>query len=392
MKRKQEPQPGLGFKERLQIRMKRTKTHSAPLALGLLALCLVGFVLAAVLPAGAEPASAAAPEAGQTRLTLLGDLTMGGNIRTYGRETGFDTLFENVQGLWADSDYVLASLNCVALAQKESAYADAPERSYPQPTDMAALQAMAASGINVAALATHHTMDYGPQAMLQELSLLDSLGVQYAGAGQTVQDAAQYVLLPLGSRTVAFLSCSYVIDEDAAANQEAGILTPNYAQLYETVNLAAEQADFVVVYVSWGKADAIAVTQAQQDAAHQLSAAGADLIIGNYPGVLQPVEQYHDSTIFYSLGNLISDQGQSREKDGAIVQLTLNEDGSGQLELIPTRTVEGTPQVCRNSFYVNRSMQVLTGQLDASGYEITDGRLYLPFTLRTDAAELPPAA
>lgn len=373
----------LKLKARLQIAMKRTGRTAAP-ALVLLGILVAVFALACALPAKEEPAPQATIEEGQTRLNFLGDLGMGSNMRTYGRKNGFESLFENVQGIWAASDYTFANLNCVVLVRDESDYTSLA-RNYLQPTDMAAITAAQQTGINVMALANHHTMDFGAEAMLEERSLLDSLNIAHSGAGQTVQEAAEYVLLPMGARTVAFLSCSYVIEHDAAANQVAGILTSNYAQLYETVHLASQQADLVVVYTSWGKPNAISVSEDQRQAAHQLAAAGADIIIGNYPSVPQPMELYHDSVIFYSLGNLISDQGQTREKDSVMVQLTLEADGSGQLEVIPLRLVEGKPQVSDKKFYANRTLQTLTDELAEGSYELTDGRLYLPFAARSSA-------
>ncbi|MEH7744303.1 CapA family protein, partial [Neobacillus drentensis] len=68
--------------------------------------------------------------------------------------------------------------------------------------------------------------------------------------------------------------------------------------------------------------------------------AGADIIIGAHPHVLEPMEVYNGTAIFYSLGNFIFDQGWSRTRDSAIVQYHLNEDGKATFEVVPMLTEE----------------------------------------------------
>ncbi|HFC36337.1 MAG TPA: hypothetical protein ENJ49_01525, partial [Candidatus Moranbacteria bacterium] len=68
------------------------------------------------------------------------------------------------------------------------------------------------------------------------------------------------------------------------------------------------KSDFIVVYSHWGREYKLVNSERQQKLAHQFIDAGADLIIGAHPHVVQPIEIYKNKAIFYSLGNFVFDQ------------------------------------------------------------------------------------
>ena len=68
------------------------------------------------------------------------------------------------------------------------------------------------------------------------------------------------------------------------------------------------EVDIVAVYTHWGTEYNENFTKTQQDQAHQLIDAGADVIFGSHPHVVEPIEEYKGKIIFYSLGNFVFDQ------------------------------------------------------------------------------------
>ena len=86
-------------------------------------------------------------------------------------------------------------------------------------------------------------------------------------------------------------------------------------------------ADLVVVNMHWGQEYSTSATSRQTELAKAVIDAGADVIIGHHPHVLQSFDVYNDGIIFYSLGNFVFDQGWTRTKDSAMVQYHLAEDG-----------------------------------------------------------------
>jgi poly-gamma-glutamate capsule biosynthesis protein CapA/YwtB (metallophosphatase superfamily) len=107
---------------------------------------------------------------------------------------------------------------------------------------------------------------------------------------------------------------------------------------------AAEQADLVIVSLHWGGEYQAAPSPRQRFIAQSLARAGADLIIGHGPHVLQPVERMDKALVAYSLGNLLFDQPYPDDCHwGVILRVTLTARGNARTELLPT--VEENGQV-----------------------------------------------
>lgn len=68
------------------------------------------------------------------------------------------------------------------------------------------------------------------------------------------------------------------------------------------------RVDWLIVSVHWGQEYATDPSKSQKDYAHAFVDAGADVIHGHHPHILQPYEWYKDRIIFYSLGNFVFDQ------------------------------------------------------------------------------------
>jgi poly-gamma-glutamate synthesis protein (capsule biosynthesis protein) len=95
---------------------------------------------------------------------------------------------------------------------------------------------------------------------------------------------------------------------DKASLDEAGVL--------DAVKKARGQCDFLVVSIHWGTEYATAPRPEDVEMAHKMLEAGASVIVGHHPHVLQPVETYRtqdgrDAVIFYSLGNFLSNQSRT---------------------------------------------------------------------------------
>ena len=98
---------------------------------------------------------------------------------------------------------------------------------------------------------------------------------------------------------------------------------------------AAAQADLVIVSMHWG-AEYYPVTERQRLLARELAAAGADLVIGHGPHVLQPVERVDGAWVAYSLGNFLFDQPFPDTRQGAILRIRLDRGSITVVEAIPT--------------------------------------------------------
>ena len=77
------------------------------------------------------------------------------------------------------------------------------------------------------------------------------------------------------------------------------------ARAVEAIKAARDQCDYLVVYVHWGVERETEPKDYQRAMGRQYIDAGADLVIGSHPHVLQPVEYYNGKPIVYSLGNFV---------------------------------------------------------------------------------------
>ena len=125
---------------------------------------------------------------------------------------------------------------------------------------------------------------------------------------------------------------------------------------------------YTVVYAHWGNENGFKVNDRQQKLGHQMTDAGADLVVGMHSHVVQPIEKYKNGLILYSLGNFVFEQQYSRQKDTVVANLRLDQQGKLTLEVVPMRIKDGVPTITRNPFFKQRIYHQLTKQLPAKDY------------------------
>lgn len=190
-------------------------------------------------------------------------------------------------------------------------------------------------GIDVVTVANNHALDYGTDALSDTFQTLDNAGIAYVGAGDNLERASQPYVIKAGGKTFGFLAASRVIPEVSwnIDNRQPGMLcTYDSAELCNAIQKAKETCDYVVVYVHWG----IERENTPQDYQRQLGKAyidaGADMVIGAHPHVLQGIEYYNGKPIIYSLGNYIFNQ---EINSTVLLKTTITPENETTLQLIP---------------------------------------------------------
>lgn len=193
--------------------------------------------------------------------------------------------------------------------------------------------------IDIVTLANNHTLDYGISALQDSFQTLTNAGIQYVGAGNNLEEAKAAKYFEVNNKKVAILGASRVIPvpEWNAGKDKPGMLTT-----YDPTNLLAEikttkeQSDYVVVYVHWGLEKKDKPEAYQRGLAKQYIEAGADLIIGSHPHVLQGIEYYNGKPIVYSLGNFMFYNSINQT---AIIKVTINEINETKLQVVPCKAI-----------------------------------------------------
>ena len=200
-------------------------------------------------------------------------------------------------------------------------------------------QALKEAGFSVLSLANNHTSNFGEQGLKDTFTYLTEAGIKYVGAGNNKQEANQPVYFEVNDLKFAFLAYN---DTDVvpfsyeATSNHAGTAFMRIEKMREAVKEAKQKTDFVIVSMHAGIEYVNKPNTSQTNFAREAIDAGADLIIGHHPHVVQIMEKYKGKYIFYSLGNFVFDQPQSQEtKEGLAIKIYFAKDGISKVSLLP---------------------------------------------------------
>ncbi len=200
-------------------------------------------------------------------------------------------------------------------------------------------EALKASGIKIVSAANNHEMDQGWAGFAETREQLQKVGLIFAGTSDDASTAFQPVFTEANGIKVGWLGMTrwlngnsnptdpnqphvnffpYPGESGNPAAGPKGTQAPgaDEAQVLAAVKAARAECDLLVVSIHWGVEYAPAPRPEDVELAHKMLDAGASVIVGHHPHVLQPIEMYHtadgrNALIFYSLGNFLSNQSRT---------------------------------------------------------------------------------
>jgi poly-gamma-glutamate capsule biosynthesis protein CapA/YwtB (metallophosphatase superfamily) len=238
---------------------------------------------------------------------------------------GWGALFSDVSDVFEKADFGFVNLETpVAPAHSKGSKPfifDAP---------VALLDGLKASGIKIVSFANNHVMDQGWPGFTETREHLREEGLLFAGSGDTVQQQWQPAITEANGIKVGWLGMTRWLNGNRNPDnpdqphvnffpypgESGGAPGADEAQVLDAVKAARAQCDFLVVSIHWGIEYAPAPRAEDVDMAHKMLEAGASVVVGHHPHVLQPVETYktqdgRNTVIFYSLGNFLSNQSRT---------------------------------------------------------------------------------
>ncbi len=204
---------------------------------------------------------------------------------------------------------------------------------------------MADAGIDAVSLANDHIMDYGAAGLEETLNILRAEEVGAFGAGSSRSSAERPLVLGAeDGASVALLSyCDVATAGYAAGEGSPGISSSTAERLSEMVGQAGLEATYVVVFMHWGEIGSEEVTPRQRELALLCVEAGADLVVGCHPHVVQGIEVLQGVPVIYSLGNLVFSPGSEEGKDAVFAGCRFSGGVLTGLEFLPLRIEDGRP-------------------------------------------------
>lgn len=250
-------------------------------------------------------------------LAAVGDILMHQDVKAAGALAP-----GGLQDLWSEVVPELRKAD-IAFANLETPIAPGTGRPgrpmvFNAPADLPG--ALKASGFTIVATANNHAFDQGPKGLQETLERLDQAGLVAVGSGADRARAEAPRILEVKGLRIAFLAFTDVFNVDLNARADRPwVRAMDPEEAARAVRAARAQADAVVVSVHWGAEYLHTPLARQRAVAKALAEAGADLVLGHHPHVLQPVEVLesggHRTVVAYSLGNFISNQDRMYRAD-----------------------------------------------------------------------------
>lgn len=184
-----------------------------------------------------------------------------------------------------------------ALAGKLYTFRAKPER----------MQILEEMGTDLVSLANNHIYDYGEEGMLDTLEYLDEAEIPYVGGGRNLEEAARSVYYIVNGVKIGFVAASnaeLTLYTPAAGEDSPGILEAYDTAAYDQViSRAAKECDYLIAYIHWGPEDVNQYAEYQTTQGKEFLDAGADIVVGGHPHVLQGIEYMDGKPVIYSMGD-----------------------------------------------------------------------------------------
>ena len=265
-------------------------------------------------------------------ITLTGDILLDRGVRQVVEQKGIDQLFSaGIDSVFQTSDAVVGNLECPATKVHAPVFKQYVFRAEPE-----WLSSLNRHGVTHLNLANNHSIDQGRIGLMDTKENIIKAGMTPVGAGQNQEEADEPVLLTdsprrvwlIASLQLALENFSRLPDHPCVSQQTIETLCQRIAQLKQ-----ADPKCFIIVSLHWGWENHVEVVPRQRYEARQLINAGADCLVCHHTHTRQPMETYQGKPIFYGLGNFIFDPRRDLNSHGAMVRLTITEQGATAEEI-----------------------------------------------------------
>jgi hypothetical protein len=277
------------------------------------------------------------------RLAFVGDILLAGSVDELMRKQGYDFPYAKALPFLQGADLTAGNLETpittrgIPAQDKQFVFKGRPD----------AMPALKEAGFDVISLANNHTLDQGTQGLLDTIGHLDEAGIPNIGGGNDEDEAFKPLILEAKGISVAYLGFSRVLPDGSwkAGKDKAGVAESyDSTRAVAAIKKARESADLVVAYIHWGVEKADYPNTTQKRLAREYIDAGADLVIGSHPHVLQGFEQYKGKWIAYSLGNFIFNMTKTEKTwDTGVLDASCSRSGDCSLQFHPMKSVSSQP-------------------------------------------------
>ena len=276
--------------------------------------------------------------------TALGD-TLCHNTQywdAYNKQTGiydFSYVYDDIRSYTEASDITISSLE-TTFAGEDRGYSNYP--TFNTPDSLAT--ALKGIGIDIISTAGNHALDYGYSGLCRSIDVLNNAGLSHLGTYKSAEEQEQILIKDVKGVKIAFINYTYGTNGiPVPSGKEFCVNLIDKDFIKKQINQAKEQnVDMIVACMHWGTEYRTTANSEQKDLANFLFENGVDVILGNHPHVLEPMEKktitLQDGTtkevfVVYALGNFTADQRDEITRDSAILNLTITKNSDSKISI-----------------------------------------------------------
>ncbi len=248
-------------------------------------------------------------------IILTGDTMLSRNVEHLCREkSDYDYPFSQISYLIKKTDIAFTNLE-TPLVDGENLKTGLTFRADPR---FAA--ALRRAGLNIVSVANNHILDRGVAGLAKTLLYLEKSGVAYSGADRKSL-SGKGVIISAGSCRVGFISLTDTLNSLRRSDyaRDKVINYNNTEGIINAVRDLRRKSDVVIVSVHWGMEMASEPSEREIELAKKIISAGADIIAGHHPHVIQPYRKINGGHVFFSMGNFVFDQTAKSETRSAVM-------------------------------------------------------------------------
>ena len=260
----------------------------------------------------------------------------------YDKKTGkydFSYVYEDIKHYTESSDITIGSLE-TTFAGEERGYSNYP--TFNTPDNLAT--ALKNIGVDIISLAGNHALDYGYTGLCRTIDVLDNAGISHLGTYKTAEEQEKLLIQNVNGLNIAFINYTYGtngIPLPSGKDYCVNLIDKNLIkkQIEQAKN---QKVDIIVACMHWGTEYRTTANSEQEELANFLFENGVDIILGNHPHVLEPMEKKtitlkdgseKEVFVVYALGNFTADQRDEITRDSAILNLTITKNIDGKISI-----------------------------------------------------------
>jgi len=277
--------------------------------------------------------------AGKLRLVFGGDVILARGVAAKIAQTGHSPL-KDIAGILRAADIAFVNLESPfsdrpAIVQAEMVFRASPEYA----------RFLADAGVDIVSTANNHVRDCGADGISFTLDLLTRHKIAAIGTGKSEEEAYSGAVIVRGGVRFGFLAYTYDQSNGNYRDLDPRIAMLDVRRMQAGVNAMRTKSDVVIVSMHAGAEYVSRPYAGQIEFARAAIDAGAQLVAGHHPHVVQSMEIYKNGLILYSLGNLVFDQRQPGTQRGLLAEASFQGAKLTECRLIPVDIVDTVPRV-----------------------------------------------